>query len=103
MNGLLSIKLEKAERDDNSTNHEPVSAMPNLSKSKNRETSPFQMTLEKTNFPSPQANEKKDMEKTMTMPKRPDRSVRKMDSVDVRPNYGLQCFDISKHKKVNDE
>ena len=101
MNGLLSIKLEKAERDDNSTNHEPVSAMPNLSKSKNRGASPFQMAIEPTNFPSPQANEKKEMERTM--PKRPDRSVRKMDSVDVRPNYGLQCFDISKHKKVNDE
>ena len=53
MNGLLSIKLEKAERDDNSTNHEPVSAMPNLSKSKHREVSPFQMAIEPTNFPSP--------------------------------------------------
>ena len=53
MNGLLSIKLEKAERDDNSTHHEPVSAMPNLSKSKNREARPFQMAIEPTNFPSP--------------------------------------------------
>ena len=59
------------------------------------------MAVEPTAFPSPQANEKKDLEKTM--PKRPDRSVRKMDSVDVRPNYGLQCLDISKPKKVNDE
>ena len=53
MNGSLSLKLEKTGRDQNSTNHEPVSAMPNLSKSKNREASPFQMALEPTNFPSP--------------------------------------------------